>query len=779
MAAELLLQSAHLTDGVERVAWWNGRVLTAEDLSDVQRATDLADRRLGRALGPGVARGLTVTRRPDRRSLDLTAGLAVDVAGDVLELTAPVVLRLVRPPGTERVAGSDFVVCVDRPAPVSSTGGGAYLLTIATATGTRGSAPGAAVHGAPTAPCGPRYEVTGVQFRLVPLDVTGLAVASGHDSDDLAVLATAGADVPDPRVRNVLAHLLLDSVPRARAALDPFGPPEQHLPALQRLTAAGVVRDCEVPLAVVTWAGGGVDVVDCWAVRRTPSGTPTDWPAVFAGPAGAAAGLATLSQFAAQLSDLAGPGVPEAGRTGLAAKEVFRYLPPAVLVPVSGSSARQGVDLAVFLDGLDVRGGASIAAGRVWPLVAASLTAPVIDLDVAGVLRTYTVDEAVDAATGRPFVLVTADFLRHLAVSPPEDTDRLVITGVSPPGDHQVGAEITVHGRNFALPAERNTVTVGGIPVVAYNPGTSDTALVFNLPEVLDVPRVAPVVVANDRGVAEWLISVVPRIPIPEGTVVFTEDLGGVSELPIEEGDTYTFLWQVEARTDVAATYRFRPVFTGAVGVPVDEWQAAASVVDAAGAADDHFELRPHDPDVPGSGPVPVGIRLTVPVGASTVQLALACECLVAPAKPELNRSSAPLEVVVGEMLTASDPRVEFDPPTLTAGGRVDPDGALVLPVGRSVRFQMITRPQEDGRFRFTAQVQPAAAGLWSLERANPAPGEEVAESAGGERRFAVTLLASGEETDPSRVLRVRVMGTPTAGGGDYVSFIRFFLRTQ
>jgi hypothetical protein len=65
---ELPLQGAHLTGGLERVSWWNGRILTAEDMTDHQRAVDEADRRLGRTGGAGVVDGLVVSRRPVGRS---------------------------------------------------------------------------------------------------------------------------------------------------------------------------------------------------------------------------------------------------------------------------------------------------------------------------------------------------------------------------------------------------------------------------------------------------------------------------------------------------------------------------------------------------------------------------------------------------------------------------------------------------------------------------------------------------------------------------------------
>ena len=439
MATELQLQSPYLAGGVERVSWWNGRVLTAEDLADQQRATDQSDRRLGQAIGPGVARGLLVTRGPDRRSVEVTEGLAVDLAGEVLELALPVVVRLVTPPEQDPARPADFVVCGQTPS-VSSAGTGAYLLTVASAAGSRGSAPGAPVQGVETTSCGPRYQVAGVQFRLLELDVTGLASAGGHDEDDLSVLATLGATQRHPRLRNVLASVLLDAVVRRRAVLDPFGGPGSYAPALDRLASDGALSDCEVPLAVVAWEGDGIDFVDSWAVRRPPSSAPAAWPSAFVGPRAGDIGLASLLQFASHLGDLVGPAVSEAFRASLEARERFRYLPSATLVPLLGAGGQEGVDLDVFTSGLQVRGAVPLAAGRVWPLVHASLLAPVIDLDGGGVLRGYAVEEAVAAGAGQPYVVLAADHLRHLAVAPPDDSDRLVITGVSPPGDHQIGA---------------------------------------------------------------------------------------------------------------------------------------------------------------------------------------------------------------------------------------------------------------------------------------------------------------------------------------------------
>ena len=50
--------------GIRSVNFFNGRLLTGEDLSREQDANELARLRLGRAVGSGVAYGLEVAQAP-------------------------------------------------------------------------------------------------------------------------------------------------------------------------------------------------------------------------------------------------------------------------------------------------------------------------------------------------------------------------------------------------------------------------------------------------------------------------------------------------------------------------------------------------------------------------------------------------------------------------------------------------------------------------------------------------------------------------------------------
>src|SRR6185295_4066374 len=87
--------------GIASVNFFNGRLLTGEDLSREQRAAGERSRRLGRALGTGVACGLEVAEAlaissRNRSVLRVEPGVAVNAEGTVLELVDRTDVLLVR-----------------------------------------------------------------------------------------------------------------------------------------------------------------------------------------------------------------------------------------------------------------------------------------------------------------------------------------------------------------------------------------------------------------------------------------------------------------------------------------------------------------------------------------------------------------------------------------------------------------------------------------------------------------------------------------------------------
>ncbi len=62
MDSQISLQQPILDGGIRSINFFNGRLLSARDLTREQSANREADRRLGQAIGEGIAYGLEVSK---------------------------------------------------------------------------------------------------------------------------------------------------------------------------------------------------------------------------------------------------------------------------------------------------------------------------------------------------------------------------------------------------------------------------------------------------------------------------------------------------------------------------------------------------------------------------------------------------------------------------------------------------------------------------------------------------------------------------------------------
>src|SRR5690242_6690299 len=104
---QVQLQQPLLSGGLRSVNFFNGRLLSAEDLSQDQSANRQAHQYLGQAIGAGVASGLEVREKTGVSTrtapvVTVAAGLAVNRLGQALPLAEATDIALVRP----AVAGS-------------------------------------------------------------------------------------------------------------------------------------------------------------------------------------------------------------------------------------------------------------------------------------------------------------------------------------------------------------------------------------------------------------------------------------------------------------------------------------------------------------------------------------------------------------------------------------------------------------------------------------------------------------------------------------------------
>ena len=359
-------------DGLIRSTnFFNGRLLTAEDLRQEQRAGRDGRAQLGRAYGDGVAHGFEVRKvapppaKPGEPPeppavVRVSAGLAVNRSGQALELAEETEVTLVRE--GEAADGGDaglFGRCLPPETTTVVSGAGVYVLAVAPASEFRGRAPASGIGGrAATSPgCGSDYAVEGVRFKLARVDLR--RVAESELQSQIGELARRKDAAGLSLLRNLVAYLCLDVWEWTERAADPlgFGTPDRKAAgaasesaragttATDALRASGGLTDCDVPLAVLCWTEEGIAFVDRWSVRRRPAVRAGLRSGDSAGDWRAREVEAMFAQFEEQVAEA---GAALGGPAGERVADYFRYLPPAGVLPLSGGGTKTGFDPALL-----------------------------------------------------------------------------------------------------------------------------------------------------------------------------------------------------------------------------------------------------------------------------------------------------------------------------------------------------------------------------------------------------------------------------------------------
>lgn len=365
MASDFVaLQEPFGDDAIRTVNFFNGRLLTGNDMSREQAARRQADARIGLAMGDGIANGLEVAflgniapgGRPAAR---VRPGIAVNRLGATLCLTQEVTLALDRAatPGTDSVACL-FGDCAPLADGDYVAGAGLYLLTISPAFTSEGRAQVSGMGDA--APrCALDVTVEAVQFRLleIPQPLFG---ADPHPPD----LPAPSPGQPD--FRNRMAYEAFGAGVRRGWPADLLGSDAREDDLLERMRGHAL-GDAEVPLALIAFNSiVGHVFTDNWSVRRPIF--PRDPESVFSTisePRRVGLGRAMFRQFQDELYDL--DEIDNAARTR------FAFLPPAGFLPKISDG-----QVADFFGGLTTRGPMHIDASAVEPLLRESFTAPAI-----------------------------------------------------------------------------------------------------------------------------------------------------------------------------------------------------------------------------------------------------------------------------------------------------------------------------------------------------------------------------------------------------------------
>jgi hypothetical protein len=317
-------------DGLRSVNFFNGRLLTAEDLTAEQAANRFSRRLLGQALGAGVAEGFFVSAPQLNNNassalvVNVDGGLAVNRRGDVLKLSAKTTVALT---GSLKTPGAAVTAIFADCSGLSATGpssAGLFLLTVSPASGGEGRASTGGL-GNQSAPCNTRFIVEGVQFHLIRLPTP----------------------IPGSQLRNILAYQsfgFLPSTPQTfpAALANPFAPASSIYSLLDTLPA-DKFPICHVPLALIYRTAQGIQFVDNWSVRRavTPRTATQPWH-MFDSPRRASEMESIFLQFQEHLAAIQ---AEKNVAPNLKAADRFKVLPPAGFLPLGAS----GFDWRVFL----------------------------------------------------------------------------------------------------------------------------------------------------------------------------------------------------------------------------------------------------------------------------------------------------------------------------------------------------------------------------------------------------------------------------------------------
>lgn len=359
------LAEAILDRRVQSPNYFQGRLLTASDLTAERNAHLARQRMLGRAIGQGVVEGLWVEKdissAADEPTVVISAGFAINTEGQLLSLEEDQSLALSEALGEEDAEAETclFKPCDPPEIEAVPTGDGFYLLVMSPTSRFEEKAPMSSLQRDQASPsCGRKWAVPGVRFRVQsfdPLNVPGMSDTTRDALEDLVV------DVPDSaalsRLRNLVAHLCFGSEEISTHTADPWAT-ENGDPLLtgygtvDYLRGLDVLTSCDVPLALIYWSGNGLEIVDCWAVRRRPTAMPlsAEWPSLSAHRL-RAENEARLFQFQDHLSSLLNSA---AAPSVLEARDYFRFLPAAGLLPLV-TTTRVGFTAESFFNGVPHR----------------------------------------------------------------------------------------------------------------------------------------------------------------------------------------------------------------------------------------------------------------------------------------------------------------------------------------------------------------------------------------------------------------------------------------
>jgi hypothetical protein len=396
MTKQLKLQQPVTSGGLQNTNFFNGRLITGADMTREQTARRESVARLGQAVGEGIAEGLLVEVVQNAENypiVGITPGRAINRHGEVLGLYEYATVNLVERISTVEQESTAFSRCsASAVTGTYAAGVGLYLLVLSPAFTKQGSAPTGGLKNS-FAACSSDVILEAVQFRLLPVDSY-----------------LANEEIPDgDRMRNFIAYVCFGAFAAEEIYENPFGRKPKTYGLIDRMHQGNTLSKADVPLAIISWSGNGLEFVDMWSVRRrvTRSNDASDWTRLLSDRRTSET-EAMIRQFA---DHIAGEEPEKKDFQDVEAIDFFDFLPPVGILPVAAPGAKAGFNLSRFFGRRFLEEISFIDGENIQPLMRAALARDPIDLGSNERVRLYFIREnfaAVQAGKLNQFAVVFA-----------------------------------------------------------------------------------------------------------------------------------------------------------------------------------------------------------------------------------------------------------------------------------------------------------------------------------------------------------------------------------
>ena len=425
-----------LDDGIKRNNFYNGRILTAEDLKKEQEACIETNRRTNIVAGEGVVYGLEVRCAGTTTDpvLSIDPGMAISRGGSTLYLGSPVDINLV----TKNDISSSSIFNNCQIKQEFLTGFGAYLLIISPASDYEGYVSTNTIPpAAGGSNCGRKYITQGIQFGLVKVN-PGF-ISSSSLSSGLAQSMGGTSEEDKNKTRNLLAHLCFGTQDKKVFLRDPFFESSEsddilddNYGLIEAMRQKGDLTNDDVSLALLLWTNNGLSFLDMWSVRRkTVRKTPAGNWHLFLGERNPAEAEACFLQFQSQIDDIRKNR--KTTLSSISALKCFSFLPPLGIIPVQGSFIQgymvefggkefnlknnPGFYPPAFFAGMTCRQPVVIEGAKLEAAMRESLAYPPVDTESGEFIWLYLVREnleAIKAGKVKPYLIFASGHMPYI-----------------------------------------------------------------------------------------------------------------------------------------------------------------------------------------------------------------------------------------------------------------------------------------------------------------------------------------------------------------------------